>query len=298
VEFAMKLQMADYVQESTCTMVDPMIGLRDLRKGLNSIMLGYLLCIGACLMLGAIIAYYVIQTMGKPMSIKTVDEISTILFGAILVFGLAMIGSAILIVRGKWACLKSAPEQCHAKWMMFMSILCILTGPTLNFTTNFISDPDAGPHRGGRANSVGMALKEIEKFQDGIPPLDTRAYVRLAGQGIGMCSTIFFVLFLRALAKFHGAEWRAAFIELYLLLVAILVAGVVVLFWKPAFMLAHPRLLLGLLGGWLLAGLWYFALILSTSIVVTYILATKPRMEGELDSLEPPRNRSSLDFIG
>jgi len=52
----MKLQTAYYLPESDCAMPDPTIGLRDLRKGLNTILLGYLLSIGACLMIGAIIA--------------------------------------------------------------------------------------------------------------------------------------------------------------------------------------------------------------------------------------------------
>lgn len=294
----MKLQTAYYIPESSSEMADPMIGLPDLRKGLNTILLGYLVSLGACLIMGGLIAYLVVQNMGKRMSMKTVEEVSTILFGAVLVFGLAMTGSVILIVRGKWMCLTSAPEQCHAKWMMFLSILCILTGPALNFTTLFINDSAPAPKRGGRANAGHRFLKEIEKFEDGIPPLDARDYVRLAGQGIGMLSTIFFVLFLRALAKCWGAEWRAAFIELYFLFVAILVAGVVALFWKPAFLLARPRLLLGLGGGWLFAGVWYFALIVSTSLGVSYILATKSRKETGLDTVEEPPRRSSLDFIG
>jgi hypothetical protein len=298
VEFAMKLQTANYLPESSAEMADPMIGLPDLRKGLNTILLGYLVSLVASLIMGGLIAYLVVQNMDKRMSMKTVDELSTLLFGAVLVFGLAMIGSVILIVRGKWLCLSSAPEQCHAKWMMFLSILCILTGPTLNFATHFINDPDPGPKRGGGAIAGQRFLKEIEKFKDGIPPLDAKAYVRLAGQGIGMLSTIFFVLFLRALAKCWGADWRAAFIELYLLFVAILVAGVVVLFWKPAFMLARPPLLLSLGGGWLLAGVWYFALIVSTSLGISYILATKSGKKSDIDTLEEPPRKSSLDFIG
>lgn len=295
----MKLQTACYLPESTPDMLDPMIGLPDLRKGLNTIILGYLTSLGACLMMGGLIAYLVIQFKNGPVTMKTVGDFSTILFGAALLFGLAMIGSVVLIVRGKWTCLLSAPEKNHAKWLMFLSILCILTGPVLNIGANLISsDAKPIPKRAAGNNTAQIFLNEIEKFEDGMPPLDTRAYVRLAGQGIGMLSTIFFVLFLRAVAKFWRAEWRVRLIEFYLVFLAILAAGIGVFFCKPAFLLARPYLLLALGGGWILAGLWYFALILSTSFGITYILESKSRKHSGLDALEEPPGRSNLDYVG
>jgi hypothetical protein len=58
------------------------------------------------------------------------------------------------------------------------------------------------------------------------------------------------------------------------------VFGVVVLIRNPGFMLAQPQLLLAFLGGWLLSGLWYLGLIVSTSIGITIQLSegTRPRI--------------------
>jgi hypothetical protein len=220
VEFAMKLHTAYYLPKSSCEMPDPMIGLLDLHKGLNTILLGYLLSLGNVLIVGGAVWYLIAQTGGKPLSLTTVEQASTVLFAAALLFGLAMIGSALLIVRGKWMCLSSTRERYHAKWMMFLSIRCILTGLALNFGAFLVGESKAAPRGRPRNNTAAVALS-------------------------------------------WGAAWRAVFTELYLLFVGILAAGVVVLFRRPSFMLARPQLLLGLGGGWLLAGLWYFVLILN-----------------------------------
>jgi hypothetical protein len=116
-----------------------------------------------------------------------------------------------------------------------------------------------------------------------MPELSTRAYVKLAGQGIGMLSGVFFVLFLRAVALCTGAPLRARFAELYLVFMTLLVIGVVILLRNPAFMLSRPQLLLGLIGGWLIAGPWYFCLIMSTSIGISYNL-----VRGNREPQEPP----------
>ena len=81
--------------------------------------------------------------------------------------------------------------------------------------------------------------------------------------------------FLRAVALGWGAQGRARFAELYLLFLALLVAGVVVLLCKPSFMLARPQLLLALASGWLMAGLWYLVLILSMVIGISNMLARR-----------------------
>lgn len=278
----MKLQTQCFLPQSTTQQgVDPMIGLRDLRKGLNSILLGYLLSIGSALAAGAVVAYLIIQAGGAPMARKAGEQASTIIFAMVLLLGLAGIGSLTLIVRGKWWCLSNAPEQYHAKWMMFMSILCILAGPLLNTGVFLIGNSEPqGKNRAAKKASIEQLREKIDEFRDGFPELDTRAYVKLAGQGIGMLSGLFFVLFLRAVAKCGGASVRAFFIDMYLLLLAALVFGVVVLIRNPAFLLARPQLLLALLGGWLLSGLWYLGLIVSTSIGITIQLSegTRPRI--------------------
>lgn len=292
----MKLHTAYYLPESVDEMADPIIGLPDLGKGLNTILKGYLLSLASVLTAVGVL-WYLISLYGVgPLTPKSSEQASTMLFAAALLLGLAGLGSVVLILRGKWLCLASAPEQYHAKWMMYLSIVCVLAGPALNLGAFLIGDSKA-TRRSHTQNHAAILLHEIEKYEDGIRQLDTRGYVELAGQVIALLSTIFFVLFLRAVALCWGARTRVLFTELYLLFLGVLVAGVVLFLWKPFFVLARPRLLLALGGGWLFAGLWYFVLILSTAIGIRYILAIQPRNGANLDAPEPPRSRPYPDFL-
>jgi hypothetical protein len=254
-----------------------MLGLRDLRKGLNCVLLGYLCSAAALLGAAGIVWYLIAQTTGTTQARKAADDASIVIFTLALLLPLTGLASLVLVVRGKWLCLMSAPEKCHAKWMMFLSILCILAGPLLNWSTLLHRD-DKPADRGRPANAMSVARiqSEIEAYKEGFPELSTHAYVKLAGKGIGMLSGVFFVLFLRAMAQSWGSWVRARLAELYLLFVAVLVAGVVVLIRNPSYLLERPQLLLGLGAGWLLAVLWYFCLILSTSIAISYRLACRP----------------------
>lgn len=275
----MKLQTQCYLPVESCEPVDPLIGLPDLRKGLNTVLLGYLLALGAVLAAAGVIAYVIIEASGAAMSPKVMEQASTVLFAVVLLFGLAMLGSVILIVRGKWMCLVSAPEQFHAKWMMFVSILCLLAGPVLNRGVHLVGESNQAKLRSRASNtsSVARLQQELEAYKEGLPELDTRTIVKLTGQAIGMLSGIFFILFLRAVALGLGISVLARFNELYLLFVGVLVYGVVEFIRHPNYMLARPQLLLGLGAGWLVAGLWYFVLVVSTSIGITIVLARRSR---------------------
>jgi hypothetical protein len=273
---AMNLHTLTYLRRPTIEPVDPTLGLVDLRKGLNTILRGYLLLVGAILAACAVVGYLIIQAGDQPLPRQVLGRASTLLFTMALVLGLAAIGSLTLIVRGKWICLSSAPERFHARWMMFMSILCVLAVPALNAGAILIGECKAD-NRGRARNQTSTLLHQLDEYKNGKLDLDTLGYVKLAGQAFGLLSGIFFILFLRAVALGWGAEWRARFAELYLLFLALLIAGVVALLWKPSYMMARPRLLLGLAAGWLIAGLWYFALILSMVIGIGNMLARRSR---------------------
>lgn len=269
----MNLHTLSYLREPVREKADPTLGLPDLRKGLNTILMGYLLALGAFFAACGIVSYLILQAGDAR---KAGEQASTLLFTMALLLGLAGIGSITLIVRGKWMCLLSAPELFHAKWMMFMSILCVLAAPALNAGALFFAETKADA-RGRASNQTFALLDKLDQYKHEIPDLGTRGFVKLAGQAIGMFSGVFFVLFLRAVALGWGAQGRARFAELYLFFLALLVAGVVALVWKPDYMLARPQLLLGLAAGWLIAGLWYFILILSMVIGIGNMLTRRSR---------------------
>jgi hypothetical protein len=261
----MNLLTLAYLPEPETEQLDPTIGLLDLRKGLYTIVSGYLLCLFATLAAIGVAAYVILGLREQGVSAKTVESASTILFATVLIFYVLLIGSVILIVKGKWMCLLSAPEQCHAKWMMFMAILLILTGPALNRGASYLmSDADAAPRKAQKKSTADDLVRSVEDLKDMTPKLDARGYVRLVGNAASLLSSVFFVLFLRALALCWNSQTLARFTELFLLLMGVLIVGVVMLVWKPAYMIARPHLLLGLAGGWLVCGLWYFGLILGS----------------------------------
>jgi hypothetical protein len=272
----MNLHTLSYLRRPPIEPVDPALGLVDLRKGLNTILRGYLLSVGAILAACAVVGCLIIQAGDQPPSRQVLGQASTVLFAMVLLLGLAALGSLTLIVRGKWICLSSAPERFHAKWMMFMSILCVLAAPALNLGALLVGESKAGA-RGRASSQTSALLSQLDQYKDGMRELDMRGHVKLAGQALGLLSGIFFILFLRAVALGWGAQWRARFAELYLLFLALLIAGVVALLWKPSYMTARPRLLLSLLAGWGIAGLWYFALIVSMVAGISNILARRSR---------------------
>jgi hypothetical protein len=278
----MRLRTQCYLPEEVHEAVDAMLGLPDLRKGLNTILLGYLVTIGAILAAVGIVFYLIVQTKGVAPTSKEMENASTVVFALILLLPLAGLMSLAMIIRGKWLCLMNAPEHFHAKWMMFLSILCVVAGPLLNTGAFFVGDDKpADPTRPSHSMSIARIQHEIEEYKHGIPELGARSYVKLAGQGIGMLSTVFFILFLRAVALSTGFWVLARLSELYLLLIALLVVGVAILLRNPNFMLARPQLLLALLGGFLLSGPWYLGLIVATSIGITYHMARGQRERRE-----------------
>jgi hypothetical protein len=255
---------------------DVEIGLADVRKGIVRIVLGYLTALGTLLAVVGLLCYVAFQVRDAH-SRKAVEEASTVLFAGMLVLGLLSLFSLALILRGKWLCLMSAPENYHAKWFMFASILCILTGPALNIGSAFIGlDKEQSARMSKAKKDPAVLVKQIEEYKKGLKSLTTHDYVKLAGDLAGVLSTVFFVLFLRAVALCCNDGPRARLAELYLLFSGLLLAGVVYFFVNPSFFLARPQLLIGLGVGWLFSALWYFLLIVSTIVCIGNILA-RPR---------------------
>lgn len=260
----MKLQTLAYLPQIYNEHPDPSIGLAALRRGLVLIVLGYLL-IFAVMAAGAALLWYAFWASLASSSRMAAEDLSLLVFIGVIVLGFAGLGSLALIVRGKWVCLMNAPESFHAKWFMFAAILCILTGPALNFCSPLLAESSKNSASKGRAAGTTAALRhEIEQYKNGLPDLDTSGWIRLVGDIASLLSSVFFVLFLRAIALSWGYLGRARFAELYLIFLALLIAGFVVLIRHPSYLIAQPQLLLALAGGWLLSGLWYFVLILVT----------------------------------
>jgi hypothetical protein len=262
-----------YDPEPSRDQVDPTIGLSDLHRGLQTIVVGYLLSLAAFLGTAGVLWYVTNEIANASSSWKAIEKVSTLLFATALLLALIELGSLSLIVRGKWTCLMNAPEHFQAKWLMFLSISCILAAPALHVGSFFMGEAKEDPKASASTKTSAALLREFEDYKRGMRTLDSRGYVKLVGNLAALLSSVFFVLFLRAVALCWGAQQRVRLAELYLVFVTLLAVGLVVFLWNPSYMLAKPRLLLGLGSGWLIAGLWYLGLILNTSAGIRDILA-------------------------
>lgn len=278
----MDLYTLPYAPEPAEAMADPTIGLEDLRKGLCSILIGYLVALATAVAMGALIAYLILKVKAAENSREAWGDASTIMIAGSGAAFLAGLYSVSMIVRGKWLCLMRAPEQCNARWLMFGSILCLFVSPALNFGSYLIGESKAPPARKDQKESgTEWVRRGIDEYKEGLMTRNTRGWIKLCGNGAGLLSSVLFVLFLRALALCWDNVVQARLAELHLMLMGLLAAGAIHLLLYPVKWVAHPQLLVALAGGWLLCVVWYFVLI------VIAIAGISHTLEGRTSSAAP-----------
>jgi hypothetical protein len=237
------------------------------RSGLHSILLGYLVVVGMGVF-AALLVVGVVYTVSQAQGLPDFVDAALLIYAGIGILFLMGLGSFTLIVKGSIRCLINAPERCGARWLMFVSTLCVVIGPALNFVSGLVG-PKVKPvmvaRTTGAADEVNQILREYGKS---LQVRDGRAYVALAGNVTNLLSGIFFVLFLRAVARCFDDVARMRVAEAYLLFSGLLTAASVYFFLNPLELLANPQFILLLVGAWVLSGLWYFMLLLSTSACI------------------------------
>lgn len=181
-----------------------------------------------------------------------------------LLYGVAMLISYVMMLIGQWRCLY-APERAWAKTYMFLCILCILAVPAVNIAAGLINGFDklfvVDPDQIGRSKGSGQ-------------------YLQLAGAILALSSSIFFILFLRAVAMCFHDTFNIANATVYLVFTIFLALGsTYLMFSDPAFLedarqvskLAKGRLksyldlgmALWVFLGTIVSFLWYLWLIIS-----------------------------------
>ncbi len=267
------------------TPLDFEFGWTAVRRGLHSILLGNLVAIGMVLFAVAL-AFCVVTSILKARGVGEFVDTALLVYAGIGILFLLGVLSLSLIIKGQIGCLLSAPERCGARWLMFASALCVIVGPALNLTASFVGTsakrPSAplGTKHTDAAAEVRVALRA---YGESLLMRDTRAYISLVGDAAGLLSGIFFVLFMRAVARCFNDTVRMRIAELYLVVSGLLFAATVFLFLKPQEFLRHPGWVMGLGSGWVVAGLWYILLLLSTSACIAEGLA---RRRSPLDKLD------------
>jgi hypothetical protein len=163
-----------------------------------------------------------------------------------------------------------APEEHGAKWWMFASILCILVGPSLNVAAPFSSSSTRTAYSNSKSAEVAALTNEIEAYKKFQEAHEVSSYLKMAGSMASLLSTVFFVLFLRAVAQCLGNESQMRWCEWYLLLNGVLVGVFLTMFLGIGITgEAVIVLLMALAAGQVLALVLYVFLIITTSVIIS-----------------------------
>jgi hypothetical protein len=261
-------------------------GWPGVRNGLHSILIGYLIIVGMGI-LAALLAWYVIMTAMYGETVAAFLDLAMVLYAGLGILFLLGLSSLTFIVKGNIACLINAPERCGARWLMFSSTLCVIVGPALNFASGFVGARPKRPPAQVKLEAAAEVNQALRAYADSLKMRDARAYTGLVGDVSSLLSGVFFVLFLRAVARCFNDVGRMRIAEAYLIFGAVLFGLSVYLFLNPLQALANPTLLLALGGGWLLSVVWYLLLLISISFCIAEGLARRrspldvePRLSG------------------
>ncbi len=230
----------------------------DVRSGLARIVVGYLIIIfgnglGAFLVLFAIFQGHLFADFNKANGWYKI----CLIVGMVLLGVINIIAYLFYILSGHWRCILNVPDRCGARWMIFICMIficmtCIIGGPVLHTTTGYLS--------GGKEVDIRRLERSIQRGErPELPP--GLINLQLTCSVIEALSTVFFLLFLRAVARCFDDTSRTKLVEFYMLFLFFMTGASFVLVFGIPKMLAQPYVLLGLGLGWLICVIGYFALI-------------------------------------
>lgn len=281
MSFATNLSTQSYISDPTGAFaLEAETGWEEVRKGLNGIIFSHLLSF-ASILVAMGIGWLVYAQIKGLKEASELGDVSTIIYAGLGVLFLMSVFSYGMMVRGMWRCLMKAPEREGAKWWMFAAILCFLAGPALNIVAPFVgSDKGRAAAKDERISTT--LYRSAAKYPKtlAMTNLDSATYLSLGGTAASWLSGMFFLLFLRAVACCFRAWTRARVTELLIAFSLFLLAGTLYQAYEFLEFRGRPELLLGAIAGWVLALVWYFVLLVSTSGMIACGL---PRRRFRLD---------------
>jgi hypothetical protein len=232
-------------------------GWTDVRHGLGLILRGYFVLVAVILVvLTVFVILFGVDPAQRSKTSWQVRDIALFLgLGAVAVGSLYSYGC---IVVGHWRCLMNAPERHGAKWLMFACMTCILSGPALNFAAGV-----SGIQRAPRLQRGLKDVAEVKYSTEG-------AIMQAASAGVNVLGTVFFMLFLRAVARCFDDTARAWLANLYLIFITF-VFGISIMVIFAGGITTERLLELG--AGWLASFLGYIFMVLNAHIGITRGLA-------------------------
>jgi hypothetical protein len=254
-------------------------GWPDVRKGILQMLLGYLVCIFFLLMLVGLVFYLTVVAPSRHAKKEvTTGEVMALLGLMAFVFG--QMYSVSLLVRGQWTCLVRSPERCHAKWLMFASILFVLMAPTCGFVSGFlaIGAPRERAIKDDDDNDseqfAGM-VRGLEKYKERDHLQTASGLLQLTSHLLSLMSSVLFILYLRAVARCWESDVCVALIDMYLFFLGALLVGTLSLPFLAPQLLAQMAVLAALGIGLVIALLWYLLLLFLVSNCIAAGLANR-----------------------
>lgn len=241
-------------------------GWPEVAKALNGMVFGYILVLVNVALATGLIIFLLMHLAPGGKKSMTLGEVTTVLFAGAGVIFLLGLWTLYLLVRNKWRCLTNAPERYGAKWWMFASILCLLTGPALNFISPFLGDGPRAKKSSKSFDSTKMVADEIETYKKLGREMSVANSMRMAGSVASGLSTVFFVMFLRAVALCFNS-WLARLAEAHLALSVLVSLAFSALIFQPQG-IPLIQILMAILIGSLLSFVSYFVLLIGTSICI------------------------------
>jgi hypothetical protein len=239
------------------------MGWMEVSTGLNRILLGHLILIGTVGLIIGLLVYLAEEVMKMHGSSKTIQTAEAIFLIGGAVTLVIVVFSYGLILYGQWKCLMYSPERRGAKWLMFCVITCAFLSPALSAGIVILGGIPAAKANNRMAASIA---KKMSDYRDELAEGATLgSYLQYAGSLLAMAGSVCFVLFMRAVAKCFNDQVRLRAVDLYILFwILLTVASGGLIAAGPEF-LFDPQYLLGLGAGWVLSGIWWLALIWTTS---------------------------------
>jgi hypothetical protein len=232
-------------------------GWHEVAEGLGKILLSYaVLIIGTLLGVGLAVGALVLA-LDPNHQRGDLTHVWVFYIGLGILSLVGLIAYCILLA-GKWRCLMGAPERNSSRWLMFACMTCIVMGPALNIVVGW----------------TGVAKKPV--FKEGVLGFKHLKFTRLGGHMqiasgvIGFGSLIFFLLFLKAIARSFDHRGCLLLINFYMTFAVLMIGATLYVFFYARQLLLKRDVLISLGVGWIIAALWYLVLIAKTRWCIIY----------------------------
>jgi hypothetical protein len=251
-------------------------GWNDVVSGLAKVLFGYLVFIvGTGVGVGLVVlsAYSWLFADGGARAAGRLPSLGAMWMLYIGLGILSVVGTFgyLITMAGQWRCLQGASERFGARWLMFFCLTCLFAVPTLNAAACI----GGGLQRGPDLQKGARTFREVQ--------FSPRArYMQLASAAASLLYSLFFLLFLRAVARCHASSAHVTLVNFFLVFVGVLVGLTVYVGYLSFRDMIRPENdpRLWILGAWGVCFLFYLFLI---GAVRSCIIKSVARVRSPLD---------------